>query len=265
MPRTLRRETPSDAVRLLQKLLYSNGYLQSRPPADGLFDLVTHDETVLFQLQHIDRDGLQLKPDGVVGPVTWWALQHPSGESQRNHLQGEIPENLTSSRSALLELLLTEHAKPVNEIPDGSNRSPDIDTYWGETGVNGLPWCCAFVSWTLFEVLGEYPIDGKHHLGVQRMWRTANRLGMGTEQPKPGDIFVQIKSGGNGHTGFVIGISHDGEQIYTCEGNAGNRLKLGRRSPNSINHYIDCLNDGQGQDFPRGELQVGILDGQPDR
>jgi hypothetical protein len=265
VPRTLRKLPPNRDVRLLQKLLHSNGYLRDALPADGLFDQVTNDEVVLFQLQHIDEQGQPLKSDGEVGPLTWWALKNPSGESQRNHFEGVIPDGLTNTRNQLLSLVIEEHGQPVFEIPDGSNRSPDIDQYWGNTGVLGKAWCCAFVSWALLEVLGELPIEGKHHLGVQRMWRAAKRQGMGIEQPKPGDIFVQIKSGGTGHTGFVVGASEDDQHIYTCEGNTGNRIKIGKRAADTIHHYIDCLGDGQGAGFEHRDLDVAHLDGEADR
>ena len=265
MPRTLRKRPPSKDVQLLQKLLHSNGYLRDALPADGLFDQVTHNEVVLFQLQHIDEQGHPLKPDGEVGPITWWALKNPSGESQRNHYEGTIPGGLTNTRRQLLSLIIEEHDKPIFEIPDGSNRSPDIDQYWGNTGVLGQPWCCVFVSWSLLEVLGELPIEGKYHFGVQKMWRAAKRRGLAVEKPKPGDVFIQIKSGGKGHTGFVIGVSGDDREIYTCEGNAGNRIKIGKRSGGSIAHYVDCLGDGQGSGFEHSDLDIVQLAGESDR
>jgi peptidoglycan hydrolase-like protein with peptidoglycan-binding domain len=102
VPQTLRQLSPSKDVRLLQKLLHSNGYFRDSLPPDGLFDQVTHDEVVLFQLQHIDEHGEPLKPDGEVGPLTWWALKNPSGEPQRNHFEGVIPGGLTNTRNQLL-------------------------------------------------------------------------------------------------------------------------------------------------------------------
>lgn len=260
MAKTLRKLEADGNVIELQRLLSANGYFADRLPAHGIFEDVTHENVVLFQQQHIDRGAIPLKTDGVVGKKTWWALKNPSGEAQRNHFQPVIPDALTHSRQQLLELIYTEHAKPVFEVPDGSNRSLHIDSYWGSTGVIGQPWCCAFVSWTLHDLLGEYPINGKHHLGVQNMWREARRLGMGTQDPKPGDIFIQIKPSGQGHTGFVTGVSEDGEHVYTGEGNCGNRLKIGRRSRESIDHYIDCLDDGQGQDFACSDFDVTSVD-----
>lgn len=251
MPSTLRRLTPNADVGLLQQLLSSNGYFGVEKPAHGIFEGLTFENVVLFQLQHIYKDGKPLKPDGVVGTKTWWALKNPSGEKQRNHLSASVPSGLTNKRHQLVELIIEEHSKPVFEVPDGSNRSPDIDGYWGNTGVLGLAWCCAFVSWVLKEVTDSYPIEGRHHLGVQKMWRAAKRLNMATEIPKPGDIFVQLFSGGKGHTGFVVGVTEDGKTIYTGEGNCGNRLKIGKRPKSSELRFIDCLQDNQTPDFER--------------
>jgi len=260
MPKTLRRLEPDRHVVRLQSLLSSHGYFADRTPPHGIFEDVTHDNVVLFQLQHIARNGVPLEADGVVGEKTWWALENPSGEAQRNHFQPVVPDGLTTKRRQLLELIYEEHAKPVFEVPDGSNRSPEIDGYWGQTGIIGQPWCCAFVSWALNELLGSYPVNGKHHVGVQNMWRAACRENMQTSNPKPGDVFIQIKSGGKGHTGFVVGVSSDQKSIYTGEGNCGNRLKMGRRSITSLNHFIDCINDGQTTEFSPSEFDVKTVD-----
>ncbi|MDH3386913.1 MAG: CHAP domain-containing protein [Gammaproteobacteria bacterium] len=265
MPRTLRRLEADPEVSRLHHLLSAHGYFADRPPPDGIFETVTHDNVVLFQLQHVDRRGIALKADGVVGAKTWWALENPSGDAQRNHFQPYIPQGLEPKRRQLLELIYEEHGKPVFEVPDGSNRSPDIDGYWGQTGIIGQPWCCAFVSWALKEALGEYPIEGKHHIGVQNMWRAARRVEMETPAAKPGDIFVQIHSGGKGHTGFVVGVSTDGKSIYTGEGNCGNRLKIGKRRINTINHFIDCIRDGQTLEFGRSKFDVAAVESQTTR
>jgi hypothetical protein len=237
-------------VRQLQECLLQLGYNELM--VTGTFDERTLRAVELFQLQHVDERGRPLKSDGEVGRRTWWALANPSGEMQRSHVPSPQRTGLTSRRTRLLELLDEEHKKPVCERPDGTNRSPDIDRYFGKTGIRGKPWCCAFVSWALQEVTGGLPIGGQYHLGVQVMWVQAHSLGLEVVTPKPGDVFVQLKSGGTGHTGFVVGLSHDEQVVYTCEGNCGNRLKYGQRPRDTIHHYIDALADGQGEDFPRG-------------
>ena len=265
MPKTLRRSQPDSAVRELQTLLSNNGYFDGQVPSDGLFDDMTHDNVILFQRQHIDQDGLPLVADGVVGPKTWWALKHPSGDAQRNRFRPQMPANLTLKREQLLELLFEEHAKPVYEVPDGSNKSQDINQYWGDTGLIALPWCCAFVSWALNEVLGFLPINGTHHVGVQKMWREARQLNKQTSQPKPGDIFIQLNASGTGHTGFVVTLSPDDNYIYTCEGNCGNRLKIGKRPKSTIHHFIDVLDDGQDLNFSRFDFDTNLVEHDPTR
>lgn len=160
----------------------------------------------------------------------------------------------------LLEIIYKELIKSISEIPDGSNQSPDINNYWGQTGILGQPWCCAFVSWALNETLGFYPIGGKHYVEVQKMWEAAHRLGMETQDPKPGDIFIQIKSEGYGHTGFIVGVSPDGQLIYTAEGNSGNRLKICQRKRNTIDYFIDCIKDEQTIEFSRSQFDLHTAD-----
>ncbi len=76
---------------------------------------------------------------------------------------------------------------------------------------------------------------------------------------------MQIKSGGRGHTGFVVGVSEDGESIYTGEGNCGNRLKIGLRKISSISHFIDCLEDAQSVDFERSYFNTRDMEEQTTR
>jgi hypothetical protein len=247
---TLRLGDRGPLVTQVQGILAQQGYQDV--PRHGVFDEAMLRVVELFQLQHVDERGLALSSDGKIGSHTWWALLNPSGDAQKLNLTPPPPVGLTAARTSLLALLDKEHAKPVFESPDGSNRSADIDRYWGRTGVIAQPWCCAFVSWALNEALQQLPIGGKHHVSVQGMWVVAKELGMAVSAPKPGDVFIQLKSAGTGHTGFVVGVSKDGQTIYTCEGNCGNRLKYGMRSASSIHHFIDCIRDGQGDGFARG-------------
>lgn len=256
--RTLKRGDTGDDVVELQNILRAQGL--EHVPATGEMD----DETIalveLFQAQHIDQNGDQLATDGQVGRFTRWALYNPSGHSQKNGLQGPRDRELTPARFELLRLLRIEHAKPVFEKPDGSNRSEDIDRYWGDTGLRGLAWCCAFTSTMLGRAATavqmppeKFKVGGRHHVGVQRMYADALSRGLLVVEPKPGDVFVQLLGGGLGHTGFVVGVSRDSQIIYTCEGNAGNRVKMGRRNRGTIHYYIDAIRDGQGTDFTRLE------------
>lgn len=239
-----------ESVEFAQRRLIACGYDLPGLVADGIFNSVTKQAVELFQLQHVDEHGRPLRADGIVGNKTWWALMNPSGDAQRSHVPQPSTAGLTTTRTELIELLLSEYRKPVVEDPTRPNRSPDIDRYWEDPSQCGLPWCCAFVSWALYTVLGRHVLE-KHHVAVQAMWQTARRLELDTKRSKPGDVFIQLKPGGRGHTGFVVGISADGKTTFTCEGNSGNRLKLGQRPTASIDGFIDCLQDGQSLDFPR--------------
>ena len=256
---TIRKETPDQHVFELVRLLITNGHKPSKVAVDdGIFDSDLENEVRLFQNRHQDMDGRPLEVDGIVGRKTWWALANTDAKEQRSGLaerDAGLPttdDGLLPLRRELLALCYSEHSKDVKEVPNGSNRSPEIDKYWGRTGVIGAPWCCAFANWALHAVLGRFPINGKHHLSVMTMVTEARAADMLTNDPKPGDLFAQDKGGWKGHTGVVVGVSEDGATIYTCEGNAGNRLKLGRRPRGTIDFFIDPFQDGQDLDFRKG-------------
>lgn len=219
---------------------------------NGYFTQELHDAVEMFQLQHIGPDKHQLVANGVINENTLWALRNPVGPAQKNNLSIHLSrEGLMEDRLAVLDWMIGEHAKGVHEVPDGSNRSPEIDGYWDRTGVLGEPWCCAFVNTGLLIGLGHYPINGVFYTGVQKMYLAAKKCGLIITIPKPGDVFVQLKDSGKGHTGGILGVSNDGLRIVTVEGNCGNRVKMGCRLLTTIDAIIDPYQDGQGLDFPR--------------
>lgn len=252
MARTLRPSAPDPELERLQKLLQLLGYGED-VLVTGFSSASTWSAVELFQLQHVGPDGEQLSADRVVGDRTWWALENPSGSRQRSGFPLiEVP-GLTLGRAQMLELLRAEYEKDVHEDPDGSNRSPEIDGYWGSTGLLGKAWCCAFVSTMLRRALGRYPLD-RHWVGVQKMARAAEALGMITRHPRPLDVFIQLKDSGKGHTGFASAFDRAGN-FATFEGNCGNRLKNGRRRAQNVDLWIDVFQDGQPPIFQ--ELDPG--------
>jgi hypothetical protein len=260
MPEVLRAGSTGPSVEFVRAALQRNGYDVTR---GDRYDEATVAAVELFQLQHIGKNGKPLASDGQItvgGEATWWALQNASGDAQRNHVPAFLPKGLTPTRKRLLEALEAEHSKNVREDPDGSNLSPEINSYFAGTGVIGKAWCCAFVSAMLKRTLNDLPIGNRYWLGVQAMFVEARELELLTTDPKPGDVFVQIKSMGQGHTGFVIGVSPDGQDIFTCEGNCGNRLKRGKRAKSSIHYFIDAVQDEQPPDFERTQGTVENLD-----
>ena len=233
---------------------------------NSVFDAATVAQVKVFQCQHIGEDGHQLVIDGKIeinGAATWWALGHPSGHWQKNGLPEVAPRGLTPMRQLLIASLLAEHAKGICEVPDGSNDSPRIREYLAPRGLKRLPWCCAFVSFFLRQC--SRLIGGIYRVGVQDELHAAQDIHITTAEPKPGDIFVMLHDDGKGHTGFVIGVSMDGQRIFTCEGNAGNRVKLGKRAIGTLPYFIDALQDGQDMNFERRDLTASDLAGSVDR
>lgn len=216
-----------------------------------------------FQRTHLGPDGSFLEVDGVVGSKTWWALEHPSGPAQHSGLRAEIPARLSSLRTRVLQTALDEHRKRVAEVPDGSNRGPEVDKYlprWMRSGhAPGPPWCCFFYSWVVREALGAWPLGAqegscthaRRRAGELSLWKPKSLPG---SEPVPGDAFVMDRGGGRGHIGFVLRVSADGRHINSVEGNCGNRVKLGLRalSDPEIVGFIDNVQQEQARDFERG-------------
>jgi hypothetical protein len=241
----------------IKALLSKQGFFdlepeQFAPESQWYFNVRLEDAIFYFQQTHLGPKGRPLGVDGKVGPDTWWALKHPSGKAQKSHLLPSIPRGIKGERKAVLELAIAEHAKNVREIPNGSNRSKEIDKYipkwWLDKygpDAKGPAWCCFFVMWVFKEATGRYPCGSRtgscsqlmrQALG-EGMWfssRTASSFNPVPNIIRPGDIFIishPRKPGkpGTGHTGFVLAVNKDQTIIGTDEGNCGNRVKVGRR------------------------------------
>lgn len=247
-----------EAVRVLQSILAANGYFHGA--ILGNFKKLTRDATIYFQQTHIDANRQALEPDGWVGPKTWWALEHPSGEEQRNYHRPETVAGLPEYRVKLLKLIYQKHAAGIREIPDGSN--------WGDgvtqilEGIGPAPWCCYSVSWFFHEVTDEWPL-GFRHGHVQTFTRELKKAGKfhsiaSGYIPIPGDVFLMHYPGSStGHTGFSTAVEDVAAKkpfvFNTAEGNAGNRFKLGsRKSTQSTLVGFGNLFGDEGIDFPKG-------------
>ena len=74
-PATIQNGSTGPGVEEAQQHL--NAHKAATPPleADGIFGSLTEAATINFQTNHKDVDGIQLDPDGIIGPKTWGALQ----------------------------------------------------------------------------------------------------------------------------------------------------------------------------------------------
>lgn len=70
---TIRKGSRGEDVRYCQDILMANGYYVGNSGADGIFGTKTLEAVKLFQKEH------GLDPDGIVGPLTWDALEAAAG------------------------------------------------------------------------------------------------------------------------------------------------------------------------------------------
>lgn len=255
--KTLRYGDTGEDVKVLQSLLQAQGFFNGY--VGGNFKTKTRAAVHYFQQTHIGKDGEFLKVDGIVGPNTWWALYNPAGAAQRNNIKGDIISGLSDSREKLLVTAIGEHKKGVAEDPDGANWGDGVTKYL--TGIGPAPWCNFYVSWCYHETFGEWP-QGKRHGHCMTFWNEAKKLGNAKTKdkykPVPGDIFIMLyknSSGrytGSGHTGIVL--SRLGDTFNTVEGNAGNRVKVGKRymSQSTLVGFINLF----GNDSPNFEQKL---------
>ena len=89
----LKKGMKGDDVREVHKLLKKNGWFFDGDPR-GNFGPLTEEAVIDFQHCHLDEKGDWLEVDGIVGPVTLWALKNPSGQSQRSFIEATVPKGI---------------------------------------------------------------------------------------------------------------------------------------------------------------------------
>ncbi len=256
MNTTLTIGDSGEAVKQLQRLLAAQGFFKGA--IGGNFQQLTQKAVVAFQLSHIDADGKPLVADGAVGPKTWWALANPSGNAQRSGIVSAVPVVkrhsgvLSAARIATLEVAQRKHREGTREIPDGSNKGDGVDEIIA--GFGPAPWCALFVSFCVREATGLYPM-GRRWAHCGTFWRAAVKAGRAHKVgsgyiPKPGDAFVFVHPNDTGHTGLVLAVDkpRPDSDFNTLEGNCGNRVKCGLRSPSERHFagFVDLFGDADG-------------------
>lgn len=214
----------SEVVALTEKLIAFGHLAQS----SNLFDHRVKTAVMGFQSQNLDERGLPLKVDGIVGPVTWWALQHP-----RTNVAQHAPESIALDRipnggstlgRAALKVALEEIAAGAREI-GGNNLGPFVAKYLKGIVRPPADWCAGFVSWCFDQHPGGCPYG--YTLGARDILHRCRKRGWGydhrAEMPQPGDIVVWRRGpvdGWQGHVGLVFQAT-EGGMLHTIEGNKG--------------------------------------------
>lgn len=177
-----------------------------------------------FQARHAGPDGRALAKDGVVGPATAWALQHPGGPAHA------LPEGWSADMSLpVVAAAVADLGR--REDPDGSNDGPDLAKF--RTG--GQPWCALAVS-TWLEQVGGSPFGRKAAVMSIYLWaRSNNRI---VDGPcRAGDLAIILRAGGHGHVGLVVGVMADGT-LCTVEGNCSNSVRAMLRRRDTLQAVV---------------------------
>jgi hypothetical protein len=201
-------------------------------PVTGVFDTDTYKAVRNFQSSHLDKHDRPLVVDGVVGEITWWALQNPRNIVKGGVIDyGVMPDasfgGAPVGRSAL-QVAINEMLAGAMEI-GGNNMGPWVKKYLDLCGVPvGNSWCAAFLSWCFLQAAGgdKKGMPFKYSPSARNVFNQFKQKGWSYDGndpsllPEPGDIVswwrVSLPSG-FGH----IGIVHHYEDgfLYTIEGN----------------------------------------------
>jgi Putative peptidoglycan binding domain/CHAP domain len=224
-------EASPEIVQAIQRQLNAAG---CGPLAeDGSFTGSTTLAVKRFQMRFPDADGVPLKVDGVVGPLTWAALFGIDRTGQA-----------MASGLAAGAIAIARQELGVREVPPGTNRGPRVDAYLRGVGVNpaagSFPWCAAFVYFCFGEAAAAIGRSNPlaRTAGVLAHWNQAERNGARRVKAadaaltpglvKPGHIFILDFGRGVGHTGLITGMR--GGKLLTIEGNTndgGSREGIG--------------------------------------
>ncbi len=216
-----------DVGKVQQDLVEAGFTIDAQELSASAFGDSTRAAVVGFQICHKGPDGHVLLDDGVVGPKTQWALENP-GTSSKNPGGKYISSGWRRDPSRdVLKLVLDAAVGEigVHEIPDGSNRGPDVDKYGGD----GQPWCAFWASWCYkrLDTGSPFGVIGSAK-GVYSWAEQHNRLLSEAEavSPVPGDIFIILRADGHGHVGIIVGKpDNDAVKVCTVEGNCSNAVR----------------------------------------
>jgi hypothetical protein len=107
----------------------------------------------------------------------------------------------------------------------------NITKYWAELepGLQGSPWCAAFMSWVFKHAGRSLPAIDRNYGYISALdainWAKANGYWDSSGHYAPGDLLLY---GGGEHTGLCV--SDDGTTIHVIEGNWGDSVQEFTRS-----------------------------------
>ncbi|MCG6122909.1 MAG: CHAP domain-containing protein [Microvirga sp.] len=220
----LRKGSTGQAVRELSEALLALGRVGV---ATDVFDARLDRTVRAFQTQNLDPRGEPLVVDGIVGPLTRFAIDAALGARDALAVVDE-DEPLSPFGDVALSVAREEAARGAGEAA-GNNRGADIRAYLDGRATEGSDWCAGFVSWCHREGarrLGR-AMPFRYSLGARDIRNQFRERGWdyspsAAHPPRPGDIVVWWRgavSGWQGHIGLVERCV-DGI-LTTIEGNRG--------------------------------------------
>lgn len=239
---TIRINSKGPLVTKLTKRLIELGLYIGSPT--NVFDTNVRQAVKVFQSHMFDSRGRPLEPDGVVGPLSWWALEAEDATDIFEDMDLDRFRTMPScggteiGREAL-KVALEEMSKGSGE-EGGNNQGPFVAKYHKisveRAKVKKWAWCAAFTSFCFAK--GSERLNRlmpfKYTGGAQNILNQAKankkyvfKPGCvidekaGTDIPQPGDVVVW-KRGSQAWQGHV-GIVHSIENgiMYVVEGNRG--------------------------------------------
>ncbi len=238
----IRRGMQGGAVGGVQQMLIEAGYaVPAAELSSVLFGPGTEDAVRSYQASHLGPNHKPLVEDGIVGQATWWALQHPNGDTSSNAPEWRWDPSLV--RPAVLPALTAAVSQlGIREVPDGSNDGPDIRKFTAPDFI-GSPWCALFASWCFSHLDGGSPFGRLAATwGIYNWGKRTGRLLSTAAMPQPGDIALILRGSENdpnhrGHTMIVSGMLPDG-RLLTIAGNESNCVRGGVRERSNLNAFV---------------------------
>lgn len=225
--------THRQRVTAVQQALAARGF--DPGPIDGVFGPATAGAVRRFQLVN------ELTPDGIVGALTWSALDGVLPEGHRD-FPAQSRERLASIAEAegSLGLRWRGEDSPAEKYLSPL-RGPMHDL--GHIGTSPVfyNWCAAFVTWCARQAGFQIPDRPKGHgatMALAEMWRVWAKddgywYPKGATVPQRGDIVCFEWFDGDtavDHIGIVRQGPGGGTTFETSEGNRNNRTVNGTRS-----------------------------------
>jgi len=238
---TIKINSEGPEVLKLTKLLKQINLWPDKPTSK--FNSDVRQAVKVFQSRMFDSRGRPLEPDGVVGPLTWWALETKDASKvfEDMHLESfyDMPQCTDRIGVHALRFAIGEMKKGAGE-EGGNNMGPFVAKYHkmstDKLSQVKYAWCAAFVSYCFSKAAADQnrTMPFKYTGGAQNILNQARAnnkyifkpsdtkdAASGHDVPEPGDVVVWKRGSQawQGHVGIVHSVK-DGI-LFVIEGNRG--------------------------------------------